>query len=94
MFCCELLCVHPSFAITLMGKRESWFLLRLSSWCLVIVVWLFLLVPQVCLQFVIVVLPDHTRLLFLKEMGLRKLMFLFFTVMVSILWPVFIDILY
>ena len=27
------------------------------------VVWLFLTVPRVCLQFVIVVLPDHTHLL-------------------------------
>ena len=30
-----------------------------------IVVWLFLAVPWVCLQFVIVVFPDHTHLLFL-----------------------------
>ena len=29
--------------------------------CLVIVVWLFLMVPQVCLQFVILVFPDHTH---------------------------------
>ena len=28
-------------------------------------VWLFLAVPLVCLQFVIVVFPDHTHLLFL-----------------------------
>ena len=28
-------------------------------------VWLFLAVPWVCLRFVIVVLPDHTHLLFL-----------------------------
>ena len=33
----------------------------LSSWCLVIVVWLFLTIPQVCLQFVIVVFPDYTQ---------------------------------
>ena len=32
-------------------------LLSLSSWCLVIVKWLFLGVPRVCLQFVIVVVP-------------------------------------
>ena len=38
-------------------------LLSLSSWCLVIVVWLFLAVPWGCLQFVIVVFPDHTHLL-------------------------------
>ena len=30
-----------------------------------IVVWLFLMMPCVCLQFVIVVVPDHTHLLFL-----------------------------
>ena len=35
-------------------------LLSLSSWCLVIVVWLFFSVPWVCLQFVIVIFPDHT----------------------------------
>ena len=29
-----------------------------------IVVWLFLAVPWVCLQFVIVLFPDHTHLLF------------------------------
>ena len=53
-----------SFAIILMGKRELVALLSLSSWCLVIVVWLFLMVPWVCLQFMIVVFPDHTHLLF------------------------------
>ena len=37
----------------------------MSSWCLVIAVWLFLAVPWVCLQSVIVVFPDHTHLLFL-----------------------------
>ena len=57
MFCCALLYVHSSFAIILMGKRELVALLSLSSWCLVIVVWLFLAVPWVCLQFVIVVFP-------------------------------------
>ena len=64
MFCCTLLYVPSSFAIILMGKRELVALLSLSSWCLVIVVWLFLAVPWVCLQFVIVVFPDHTHLLF------------------------------
>ena len=63
MFCCALLYVHSSFAI--MGKRELVALLGLSSWCLVIVVCLFLAVPWVCLQFVIEVFPDHTHLLFL-----------------------------
>ena len=48
-------------SIILMGKRELVALLSLSSWCLVIVVWLFLAVPWVCQQFVIVVFPDHTH---------------------------------
>ena len=39
-------------------------LLSLSSWCLVMVERLFLGVPRGCLQFVIVVFPDHTHLLF------------------------------
>ena len=49
-----------------MGKRELVALLSFSFWCLVIVVWLFLVVPWVCLQFVIVVFPDHTHLLFIR----------------------------
>ena len=47
-----------------MGKRELIALLNLSSWCLVMVERLFLTVPRGCLQFVIVVFPDHTHLLF------------------------------
>ena len=50
MFCCTLLYVHSSIAIILMGKRELIALLNLSSWCL---------------QFVIVVFPDFTHLLFM-----------------------------
>ena len=65
MFCCTLLYVHSSIAIILMGKRELIALLNFSSWCLVMVERLFLAVPQGCLQFVIVVFPDHTHLLFL-----------------------------
>ena len=52
-------------SILVMGKRELIALLNLSSWCLVMVERLFLAVPRGCLQFVIVVFPDHTRLLFL-----------------------------
>ena len=48
-----------------MGKRELVVLLNLSSWCLVMVEWLFLAVPWGCLPFVIEVFPDHTHLLFL-----------------------------
>ena len=58
MFCCT------SIAIILMGKRELVALLNLSSWCLVMVERLFLAVPWSCLQFVIVVFPDHTHLIF------------------------------
>ena len=47
-----------------MGKRELVALLNLSSWCLMMVDRLFLAVPQGYLQFVIVVFPDHTHLLF------------------------------
>ena len=64
MFCYALLYVHSSIAIILMGKRELIALLNLSSWCLVVVERLFLAVPRGCLQFVIVVFPDHTHLLF------------------------------
>ena len=64
MFCCLLLYVHSSIAIILMGKRELVALLNLSSWCLVMVGRLVLAVPRGCLQFVIVVFPDHTHLLF------------------------------
>ena len=60
---CTLLYVHSSFAIILMGKRELVALLGLSSWCLVVVVWLLHTMPWVCLRFVIVVFPDHAHLL-------------------------------
>ena len=65
VFCCTLLCVLSGVAIILMGKGELVALLGLSSWCLVMVGWLFPAVPWGCLQFVIVVFPDHTHLLFL-----------------------------
>ena len=73
MFCCALLCVHSSFAIIFVGKRELVALLCLSSWCLMIVVWLFLTMPRICLQFVIVVFPDHShyfRMAAAKDNGL------------------------
>ena len=59
MFYCALLCVHSSFAIISIGKRELVALLCLASCCQLIVVWLFLTIPRVCLQSVIVVFPDH-----------------------------------
>ena len=66
VFCNMLHYIHSSFAIILMGKNELVALPSLSSWCLVIVLWLFLAVPWVCVRFVIVVFPDHTHLLFLQ----------------------------
>ena len=41
-------------------------LLCLPSWCLVIVAWLFLTMPQVCLQFVIVKFADQTYYIKIK----------------------------
>ena len=64
MFCCALLCIHFGVAVVLIGKRELVALLGLSPWCLVMAGWLFFGVPWGCLQFVIVVFPDHAHLLF------------------------------
>ena len=61
--------VHSSFAIILMGKRELIALLSLSSWCLLVVVWLFLAVPWDFLGFVIVV---FSYLLFLSSIYVSK----------------------
>ena len=75
MYCCTLLYVHSSIAIILMGKRELIALLNLSSWCLVMVGRLFLVVPRGCLQFVIVVFPDHTHLLFLMMRRICQILY-------------------
>ena len=66
LFCYALLSVLSSFPIILTGKRELVVLLWLSSRCYVTVnvVWLFLTMPWAGLQCVIVVFPDHSRLLF------------------------------
>ena len=61
-FVCKLILTRSR----LMGKRKLIALLNLSSWCLVMVERLFLAVPRGCLQFVIVVFPDHTHLKFLR----------------------------
>ena len=67
MFCCTLLYVHSIIEIILMEKRELVALLILSCWCLAMVERLVLAMPRGCLRFVIVVFPDHTHLLFLKN---------------------------
>ena len=61
-----LFCVHSSFAIILKRKRKLIALLVLYYRCIVTVnvLWLFLTVPWVGPQCVIVVFPDHTYLLF------------------------------
>ena len=66
LFCYALHRVHSSFAIILKRKRKLVALLLLSYGCIVTinVLWLFLAVTVIGLQFVIVVFPDHTHLLF------------------------------
>ena len=60
--CYALLYVHSSFAIILNSKRKLVALIVLSYRCLVTVnvLWLFLTVPWVGVQCMIVVFPDHT----------------------------------
>ena len=53
-----------------MGKRELVALLYLSSWCLVVVEGLFLVVPWGCLTVCDCGIPDHTHLLFLNVFSL------------------------
>ena len=66
LICNALLCVHSSFSIILKRKRKLVALLSLSYRGIVTmhVLWLFLTVPWIGLQYVIVVFPDHTHLLF------------------------------
>ena len=52
-----------------MRQKELVVLRSLSSRCLVVAVWLSLAVPRVCLQFVFVIFPDHTHLLFKMNMA-------------------------
>ena len=66
LFRYALLCVHSSFAIIFKGKRRLVALLLLSYRCIVTihVLWLFLTVSWVGLQYVVVAFPDHTHLHF------------------------------
>ena len=66
-----VLCFVVHYFMSILVLQSSWWgggeriaLLNLSSWCLAVVERLFLAVPRGCLQFVIVVFPDHTHLLF------------------------------
>ena len=75
MLYCALLCVHSSFAIILMGKRELvalLFVILISRDCCLF----FFTMPRFSLQFVIVVFSDHTHLLFLLHVLTDKLFLL------------------
>ena len=63
LFC--IICAHSYFAIILKRKRKlvALLLLPYRYFVTVNVLWLFLAVPWVGLQFVIVVFPDHILLL-------------------------------
>ena len=69
LFCYALLCVRSSFAIILKRKKTQVSLLLLSYRCIVTinVLWVFLTMPWVGLQYVIVVVSDHTDVLFLFQ---------------------------
>ena len=67
LFCYALLCVHSIFFATILKRKKMLVALLLLSYkCIVTinVLWLFLTVPWVGLQCVIVVVHDHTHLLF------------------------------
>ena len=67
LFCYALLRVHSSFEIILKRKRKLVAMLLLSYRCIVTIniMWLLLTVPWVGLQFVIVVFPDPTHLVYI-----------------------------
>ena len=67
LFCYALLCVYSCFAIILKRKKKLVALLLLSYRCIVTInfLWLFLRVQWVGLQYVSVIFPAHTHLLFI-----------------------------
>ena len=83
LFCYALVCVHSSFAIILKRKRKLFALLLLSYRCIVSinVLWLFLMVPWIGLQYVIVVFPDQTYLLVFIFLCSTKCLFKFCNVL-------------
>ena len=74
LFCYALPYVHSTFATILKRKRKLVALILLSYRCIVTVniLWLFITVPWVDLQYVIVVFPDRTKFLFL--LSFKRLM--------------------
>ena len=90
MFGYALLYVFSGFAITFTSRSGLVTLLWLSSCCLVTVgvLWLFLMVPWVGLQCMIVVFPDHTHFLSLTQTSCELgALFLLITVSKCDLFP-------
>ena len=67
--CYALLCANSSFAIILKWKRKLVALLLLYYKCIFTInnLWLFLTVPMLGLQCVIVAFHDHTHFLFARK---------------------------
>ena len=61
----------PVFALKVGLRERADCFAYFVFWCLVMVERLFLTVPWGCLQFVIVVFPDHTHLLFLISFSIQ-----------------------
>ena len=78
LFCYALLCVHSSFAIILKRKRKLVALLSLSYRCICYYKCSVALPHGAvsCLQYVIVVFPDHTQLLLVNLSNLASGSFL------------------
>ena len=64
LFRYALLCVHFTFCNHLKEKAGLFAIIVLQMYVTINVLWLFLTVPWVGLQYVSVVYPDHTHLLF------------------------------
>ena len=86
--CYALLSALSSFIIILLRERDGKLvvLLYMSSLCLVTVsvLWLFLKVPWVGLQCVIVVFPDHTHILLSVAAENKANSFIFFFAAISL----------
>ena len=71
LFCYALVFVYSSFAMILKRKRKLVVLLLMSYRSIITInePWLFLTVPWVCLQCVVVVFPEYTylRLVYAKQ---------------------------
>ena len=96
LFCYVLLCVHSRFAIALKRKRKLVTLLLLPYRCIVIinVLRLFLTVPWVGLQYVIVVFSDHTHLLLERRQNtaLLSVVFAFTCISLYVCYLILIEI--